>query len=213
MRKTPLAFVVVFAAGVIALLALATFEKRDEAFTLGVVPATPLHAKAGQTICQSPIDVPAQFDRAELTRADGTTIAGRVNDARTHRPMRAPVPEGSRIEVCVEGPVSVLGNAAPASRSSEARRNGRDTEADMAVVFDRAESTSLLALIPDVVERASLFHGAWVKPWLVGLLGVLLLTAFPLLLGVALRESSRPSAPVRPRAEPPPRIPSARERG
>ena len=64
-------------------------------------------------------------------------------------------------------------------------------KADLSVVFFRNESKSLLALASDVVERASLFHGAWVKPWLVGLLGVLRVTAFPLLLSAALRDSSR----------------------
>jgi hypothetical protein len=191
MRRPWLVFAAVFAAGVVALLAFAVFQKRDEAFTLGVAPALTVHAKAGQTLCQTPIDVPAEFDRAQLSLADGTVRAGTVRDARTHAPIEAPVPEGSRVEVCVDGPATVLGNAALATRSSEAVRDGKPLEADLSVVFFRNESQSVLALIPDVIERASLFHGAWVKPWGVGLLAVLLLTAFPLLLVVALRESSR----------------------
>jgi hypothetical protein len=191
MSRPVLVFAAVFAAGVLALLCFAVFEKRDEAFTLGVAPVTPLDAKTGQAICQTPIDVPAEFDRAQVTLADGTTTNAHVRDARTHQPMEPPVPEGRRIEVCIEGPVTVLGNAALASRSSEARRNAKPIDADVAVVFYRDESKTLLALVPDVLERASLFHGAWVKPWLMGLLGVLLLTAFPLLLGAAIRESSR----------------------
>jgi hypothetical protein len=191
MPRPALVFAAVFGAGVIALIAFAALEKRDEAFTLGVAPATPLEAKAGQTLCQTPIDVPAEFDRAQVTLADGAMAEARVRDARMHAPIAPPVPEGRRVEVCLPGPVSVLGNAALASRSSEAVRDSEPLNADLSVVFFRNDSTSLLALVPDVVERASLFHGAWVKPWLLGLLGVLLLTAFPLLLGVALRESSR----------------------
>lgn len=191
MPKPGVVFAAVFAAGVIALLGFAVFEQRGEAFTLGVAPAIPLEAKADQAICQTPIDVPAQFDRAQVTLADGTTADSRVRDARTHAPLAPPVAEGRRVEVCVNGPATVLGNAALASRSSAARRDGRPLKADLSVVFFRNEGKSLLSLVPDIVERASLFHGAWVKPWLVGLLGLLLLTAFPLLLGVALRESSQ----------------------
>jgi len=176
---------------VIALLAFAALERRDEAFTLGVAPALTVPAKAGHTLCQTPIDVPAEFDRAQLTMADGTPANGRVRDARTHAAIEPPVAEGRRVEVCIQGPATVLGNAPLASRSSRAVSGGRPVKADLSVVFFRGDSRSLVALLPDVVERASLFHGAWVKPWLVGLLGVLLLTAFPLLLGAALRESSR----------------------
>lgn len=191
MRRPVLVFAAVFAAGVVALLAFAVLEKRTEAFTLGVAPVTPLEARAAQVICQTPIDVPAEFDRAVVTLADGTTKDARVGDARTHQPAERPVPEGRRVEVCVEGPVTVLGNAPQASRSSGAVRNGRPIKADVAVVFTRTEGRSLLALVPDVLERASLFHGSWVKGWVLGLLGALLLTAFPLLLAAALRESSR----------------------
>jgi hypothetical protein len=191
MSRPVLVFAAVFACGVIALLAFAALEKRDEAFTLGVASALTVQAEAGQTLCQTPIDVPAEFDRAQLTLADGTPANGRVRDAVTHAAIEPPVAEGRRVEVCIQGPATVLGNAPLASRSSQAVRAGRPAKADLSVVFFRSHSRSLLALLPDVVERASLFHGAWVKPWVVGLLGVLLLTAFPLLLGAALRESSR----------------------
>jgi hypothetical protein len=191
MPRPTIVFTAVFVAGLIVLLAFAVFEKRDEAFTLGVSPALPIHANAGQTLCQTPIDVSAEFDRAQLTLADGTVAAGRVRDARTQAAVGAPVAEGRRVEVCITGPAEVLGNAAPASRSSHAVRDGKPLESDLSIVFVRNESTSLLALSGDILERASLFHGSWVKPWLMGVLGLLLLTAFPLLLGAALRESSR----------------------
>ena len=190
-RSPRAVFAAVFAAGLIVLLAFALLERREEAFTLGVVPAVPLAAGAGQTICQGAIDVPAEFDRAQVTLADGSTADGSVRDARSGRPLDAPVPEGSRVEVCVEGPVGVLGNATAASRSSAARLDGKPMQADLAVVFMRSDARSLAALVPDVLERASLFHGGWVKPWLLGLLALLLVTAFPLLLAAGLRESSR----------------------
>ena len=195
MSRPGVLFAAVFAAGVIALLAFAAFDQRDQAFTLGVAPVAPLKARAAQVICQTPIDVPAEFDHAVVTLADGTTMDARVGDARTHQPMEPPVPEGRRIEVCVEGPVTLLGNVPEASRSSEARRNAKPIQGDVAVTFVRDGSRSVLSLVPDVLKRASLFHGAWVKPWLMGLLGVLLLTAFPLLLAAALRESSQAPAP------------------
>jgi hypothetical protein len=205
-------FTVVFALGVLALLAFATFETRDEAFTLGVAPALPLEAPAGKTLCQRPIDVPVPFDRAQVTLADGTAKEGLVRDARSGEPIRAPVREGRRIEVCIRGPATVLGNAELASRSSEAVVGDKPLKADMAVVFMRSESRSLLSLVPDVVSRASLFHGSWVKPWVVGFFGVLLLTAFPLLLAAALRESCESSGPSRHRARRRLRSPSARVR-
>ena len=191
MRSPLVSFGAVFGIGVVALLAFATLEKRDEAFTLGVAPALPIEAPAGKTLCQRPIDVPVAFDRAEVTLADGSVDEGVVRDARGGTPIRAPIGEGRRIQVCVRGPATVLGNAELASRSSEAVLNGKPLKSDVAVVFMRAESRSLLSLVPDIVSRASLFHGTWVRPWVVGLLGVMLLTAFPLLLAAALRDSSR----------------------
>jgi hypothetical protein len=191
MRSPLVTFGAVFGIGVVALLAFATLEKRDEAFTLGVAPALPIEAPAGKTLCQRPIDVPVAFDRAEVTLADGSVDEGVVRDARGGAPIPAPIGEGRRIQVCVRGPATVLGNAELASRSSEAVLGGKPLKSDMAVVFMRAESRSLLSLVPDIVSRASLFHGSWVRPWVLGVLGVLLLTAFPLLLAAALRESSR----------------------
>jgi hypothetical protein len=192
MPKPTVVFAALFAAGVVALVVFALTERRDEAFTLGVGPALPLAVPAGKTLCQGPIDVPAEFDRAEVTPAEpGATPDVVVRDARTHRRIEPPVHEGRRIEVCVEGRATVLGNSELAARSSEARLDGRSIQADISVSFKRAESRSMLELAPAIITRAALFHGSWVKPWVLGLLGVLLLTAFPLLLGVALRESSR----------------------
>lgn len=186
-----LVFMAVFATGLLTLLAFALLERRTEAFTLGVAPAMPLEVPAGKTICQRPIDVPATFDRAEVRRADGTVAEAVVRDLRTGRPLGSPVTEGRRIEVCIEGPATVLGNVAVATRSSRALLDGKSLPADMAVVFVRGESESLLELAPAIVERASLFHGSWVQPWVMAALGVLLLAGLPLLLGLALWQSVR----------------------
>jgi hypothetical protein len=209
MSRPVAVFGAVFAAGLVALLAFAVLEKRDQAFTLGVSPAAPLVAHKGQTICQRPIDVPADFRgvglilsppgvRASIEVRDATTGTrlasgnGRASGAGVFTTsLDREVPEGSRIDLCIHGPVSVFGNAPLATRSSEALLDGKPLHADIAAVFRRSNSASLLQLTGDVLERASLFHGSWVKPWLMGLLGLLLLTAFPLLLGAALRESSR----------------------
>jgi hypothetical protein len=180
MSRPVLAFTAVFAAGLLALLAFATLERRQEAFTLGVTPSGPVEVPAGKTICQGPVDVPTSFQRAVVSLADGTTEDGDVRELRD-----------GRIEVCVTGPATVLGNVGVASRSTSARIDGKPVEMDMAVVFVRAEPRRLLSLVPDVVSRAALFHGGWVKPWLVAVLGALLLTAFPLLLAAALHEIAR----------------------
>ena len=208
MSRPLVVFGAVFAAGVIALLAFAVLERRDQAFTLGVVPASALEAHRGQTICQQPIDVPAGFQRVRLYLEPRKRASVRVRDATTSQTLASgagradergaftaaldhEVPEGSRIALCLPGPITVGGNAPLAARSSSARLDGKSMDADVAVVFMRQDSASLLQLSGDVLERASLFHGSWVKPWVMGLLALLLLTAFPLLLGVALRESSR----------------------
>jgi hypothetical protein len=208
MSRPLVVFGAVFATGVIALLAFAVLERRDQAFTLGVAPASALEAHRGQTICQQPIDVPAGFQRVRLYLGPGERASVQVRDATTSQTLASgagrvdeqggftatldrEVPEGSRIALCLPGPVTVGGNAPLAARSSSARLDGKSMDADVAAVFLRQDSVSLLGLTGDILERASLFHGSWVKPWLMGLLGVLLLTAFPLLLGAALRESSR----------------------
>ena len=208
MSRPLLVFGAVFAAGVIALFVFAVVERRDQAFTLGVVPASALEAHGGQTICQRPIDVSADFQRVRLYLLPRERASVQVRDAATSRTLASgagradeqgaftvaldrEVPEGSRIALCLPGPITVGGNAPLAARSSSARLDGRSMDADVAVVFLRQDSASLLQLTGNVLERASLFHGSWVRPWVMGLLALLLLTAFPLLLGVALRESSR----------------------
>ena len=60
----------------------------------------------------------------------------------------------------------------------------------MTVVFLTDERHSMLAQLPDVFERASVFRPGWVGPWVFWLLMALTLIGVPLLLARALADSS-----------------------
>jgi hypothetical protein len=212
-RSAVIAFAAVFALGVVALVAVAGLERRSEAFTLGVIPAAPLEVRGGGTVCQLPIDVPESFDEIRfqvgthrrtgppltVTVRDPATdlvqaralVAGGYPDVSTLGATVSPVRAGRTVAVCIRNDgrhrIALYGNATPASRSSNAYLEGRDTGADISLVFIRPESASLLTLVPDMVDHGSLFHGGWVGAWTFWALIPALLLGLPALLLVALR--------------------------
>jgi hypothetical protein len=101
------------------------------------------------------------------------------------------VHQGQRVAVCLstDGPRPALlyGNAALAARGTSAFLDGRRLNSDVALVFNRTEPRSLLALAPEVVDRAALFHGSLSAPWVLWVLAALLVLALPALLALALR--------------------------
>jgi hypothetical protein len=89
--------------------------------------------------------------------------------------------------------VGLRGGAPQAARASTARVEGQPVPADLTLVFLRAEASSALSLVPEMFERATLFHPGWVGAWTFWALLVLVGAGVPLLLwfalGAALRES------------------------
>jgi hypothetical protein len=215
-KAAVIAFLAVFALGIGALLLVAGLERRSEAFTLGVARAGPLEVPRGGTACQLPINVPETFDRVgfqvgtfgrtgpplRVIVRDATTdrlvaagsIQGGYPDVSTLAVTLPRVKAGSTVAVCVRNRgrrrIALYGNATAASRSSNAYVNGTDTGADISFVFTRPERASLLALVPDMIDHASVFHGDWIGSWTFWVLIAALLLVLPALLVVALRTAA-----------------------
>jgi len=168
--------------------------------------------KHGDRACQAPLQPPegATFDRVGFFVATygrpGPAIAVHVADADTGRRLgegrlaggypdlltdkEHVVPVG-RIEtdaplrVCFanEGPrrVAIIGQPGVASPSTSATIDGQAAETDLTVNL-RTEDRSLIALLPDIAERASLFRAGWVTPVAYLLLAIAILIGAPLLL-------------------------------
>ncbi len=213
-------FALVFALGVAALLFIGLVERRSEAFTLGVVPAIPTYVGAGHTLCQSPVDVAEDFTALRLTvaapvvssdparvdvvalprgrRLASGVLHGGYPSRMTTATVRLPrVRSGERVRVCVRtsrrGGLLVFGNASAAVRGSSASLDGRRRKGDIDLVFLREHRTSVIETLGEIARRASLFHGGWAGPWTIWALALLMLTAFPVLLGLALaRAGERP---------------------
>jgi hypothetical protein len=221
-RRLPLiAFAAVFVLGVVGLLAVAALDERRLAFTLGVQPAqVAVVLQPGDIACQGPIDVPADADsvkfevgtfgapgpRLEVLTPRGEaggrgSVPGGYRDRAIVSASPNGIDSGQRIAVCVRNAgrrqVSLWGGVAGAARTSKLLVDGRDAQTDLALVFEREESRSMLSALGDVFERAALFHPSWVSAGLLWALAVLLLTALPVALVLALRTaldsySSRP---------------------
>jgi hypothetical protein len=100
---------------------------------------------------------------------------------------------GDGLAVCLsnrgERPVAIYGNADAASRTSTAYLGSRLLGVDMNLVFE-GNSRPLAALVPRMLDRASLFRAAVVGPWLYVALGALLVLLVPALLLAALRDAT-----------------------
>lgn len=211
MPRPSSAFVVVFAAGLVLLFILASLERRAEAFTLGVAPASPLTVLPGAQVCQRSIDPPAAFDRVRLeVGSKGSRppvfLARLISNHRVLARDPSSRTIGGRIavvaqmgEVSTDRPVSfclrntgrraltVYGNVGAAHPASSAFLKGKDIDYDLDLRFFRAEEKTMLSLAGEIVSRAALFRGEWIRPWGVWLVAVLLIIAFPLLLVRGLR--------------------------
>jgi hypothetical protein len=205
--------------GVLGLLVAAVTDKRHLAFSLAVRPSQPgILIQPGQSICQRGIDVEQPFDSVSLLLATyfqpGPRLDMRVTDSRSGRLLAAGVlPDGypdSKVSVTkLGGTVPAGGRATLCVRNAGARKvalfsgpysdnapstgaiDGRYVSYDLLVDFVRSKPRSTLSLIPDVFERASLFHPAWVGAWTFWVLGGLLLFGVPLLLLRALSSAER----------------------
>jgi hypothetical protein len=205
---------------VIGLIATMATDERGLAFTLGVRPtqvATVL--KAGGEACQRPIDVSADADSVEfqvgtfhrpgppievaVRNASGSIgnarAPGGYHDNSRQRVRVGEIKNGERIAVCIRNlgrsRLALYGGPFQAARTSALFLDGRPQAADMTLIFHREPSQSMLTLLPNVFERAALFHPGWVGAWLFWLLAAAVACGVPVLLGLAM-SSAETAAPA-----------------
>ena len=220
MRRRPeLVLWASLALAVVVLVVVGLATVRDDAFTLGVTPgvvAAVLYP--GDRACQELIDVPEDFSEVELQlgtfrragapleisvhdRAGAGPVLGRGRlpggypDVSRQRVAVGEVAAGQRVAVCAEsvgGPkVAIYGNAGAAAPDSPLRLRGRRVNRDLTLVFYEADGRSLIAEVPAMFDRASLFRSGWIGPWTYWLLALAAVTLVPFALGRALRGLSR----------------------
>jgi hypothetical protein len=214
MRRAATVFSAVVLAGLVTVIVVGATHQPSEAFSLGVGSRAPvLQVRAGDELCQRPIEPVHGFERISLTlgsnRRPGPEVRVEVRDASGGRMLGVGTLPGGwpdvsaqtvdvgtierdgRIVVCLRNlsshPFAPYGESGLANRSSAAYRNERRLEADVSMIFIRDREASVLSFVPDMVDRASLFHGEWVGAWTVWLVLALVALAVPALLVVALR--------------------------
>ena len=217
------AALVAFVVGVLGLLVVAVTNQRHLAFSLAVRASQPgILIQPGQSICQRAIDVEQPFDSVTLLLATyfqpGPRLEMRVTDSRSGRVLatgvlpdgypdgkksvarlRRTVPAGGRATLCVRNTgarkVALFSGPYSDNAPSTGAIDGRYISYDLLVDFERSKSRSTLSLIPDVFERASLFHPAWVGAGTFWVLAGLLLFGVPVLLLRALASAEAGEGP------------------
>jgi len=216
-RAGAIALLATAALGLLALMGVAALDKRDLAFTIGVVPTTPAaKLRPGQTVCQTNITVPTAFTRVRVRAGSpggpGQPLAIGVRRFPSNRSLTSGrlaggypyatelsarvgrVAAGQRISVCLTNAgqrrEEVWGNSSVASLPTQAWLGRRVLPTDVTLVFLTDGSRSMLSQLPDVFDRASVFRPGWVGPWVYWLLTALALVGAPLLLARALADSA-----------------------
>jgi hypothetical protein len=211
-RAAIAAFAIVVVCALAGVVAVALTDDRDLAFTLGVRPSqAAVVLEPGERACQRPIDTSAEarsvifkagtFRRpgpglgveaktAGGARATGAVPGGYADLSWQTARLDRPIPAGRRIEVCIvnrgDRRVALFGGPALAARTSAVHVGKRALPTDIALVFDRGDGRSALALIPTAFERASLWHPGWAGEWLFWVLLGALIAGVPLLLAAGL---------------------------
>ncbi len=218
MSRAAMALFGIALAGLLALTAVAAGEKRDLAFSLPVGAVGPT-AKIwpGETACQRPITAQEDFEavqlqvgsgrRAELSVAavplpDGgprlaaTRIAFPPGRSDVTVELGRTVPQEARFALCMrnvgQGVVALYGARARADDGSAVYQGGRRENADLALVFLRDESRSVLSQVPDIFQRAALFRPGLVGAWTFWVMLIAVALGVPALLAAALRRSVEP---------------------
>lgn len=213
MRSAVVALVATAVAGLITLAVVGEADKRKLAFTLGVVPAqVAAELRPDATVCQRPVAVSTEFAHIRFgigtfgrigepldvevralpggrVLASGTLPAG-YGDSTQQSVEVGTVRAPRQVEVCITNrgarKSAIYGGVTAAAPNTEAYVGGGPTGSDLSLVFDRSEERTMLATVPDIFERASLFRPGWVGGWTFWLLAALLLIGVPALLSVAL---------------------------
>lgn len=214
-RSAQIAVLGLCAAVVVALAVGAAGDRSDAAFSLGVGPQQALAITASTPLCQDSILVPADFDSVQLAlgtyKRPGPPLEVVVNragrdvasgvlapgyaDGQPQTVRVGKVSEGDSIRVCMSvqrgSKVAVYGGPGAAAFGTAARREGEDKVLDFDVALRfYGEKHSLLAQIPTMFERASLFRPGWVTPTTYWLLLVLVVLAVPWLLARAVARAA-----------------------
>jgi hypothetical protein len=129
--------------------------------------------------------------------ARGRLGAGTRDDRPARVGLRPEVPQGTRFDLCFRNvgarPVAFYGGPSGSDAIGAAYLDGKRVDGDMHLVFLRPEPRSALSLLPEMLERATLF-----KPggaWLLWALLALVAAGVPLLLAAALRGALRDAGP------------------
>jgi hypothetical protein len=162
----------------------------DDTSAVTFNPGTP-HAEPGPAIV-----VTVRDSYSQKTLSTGRLAAGFSPRKAQTVQLSPPVKANSQVDVCFRdvGPGKTLlfgdtelGSAHPSNSTSVASVDGHPLlTQDIAMVFPRAKPKSVLALVPEIFRRASLFRPGFVGPWVYWLLAALILVAAPLLLARAL---------------------------
>ncbi len=151
----------------------------------------------------NPADTPAELE-VSVWDAEGERRLARAAGAPPVPPEGTTPPPAQRVDVgelSVDGPVRVCfenrgdgqvdlwGSTDIASGPTTATIDGTPPAADIALTLEWANARSMLSLLPEMADRASLFHARWLSPVAYAVLALLVLVAVPALLVGALRSA------------------------
>ena len=203
-------FAVVFLVGLAAVAVVGLIERSSLVYSDGVNRAVvAAELETGDRACQAPMRVPAgaTFDhvgfqavtygmpgpplRVEvLDDASGDRLAvGRLDAGYPDLAQRSVevgrVRTDDALRVCFvnegAGTVAIIGQIGIASPPTSGTLNGTPIDKDLTVSL-RTDERSLLAWLPDMAERASVFRAGWVSPVVYLLLGLGIVVVAPVLL-------------------------------
>jgi hypothetical protein len=218
-------FLVVLGAGFVLLVAIALADRRG--FRLRVPSDSQVLVRPGQERCSGiirppgagadrvrfwarasgagptpPIVVFVRRSRTAQALADGTAGAGPAGP-RTVR-LRGSVAGSRKVVGCFYNagavPADLLPPPGTPTRVTVERSDALADYADIGLELGRSDDRSLLALLPDAFDRASLFRPGWVRGWTYWLLLVALVIGVPVLLSRALASASDEEEPDSSRA-------------
>ncbi|MDX6675779.1 MAG: hypothetical protein QOH11_3197 [Solirubrobacteraceae bacterium] len=154
-------------------------------------------ARASDTEPTPPIVVFVRRSRTAQTLADGTAEGGPAGVRTVH--LRGSVAGSRKVVACFlnagASAAVLLPPPGTPTRVTVERSAGLADYADVALELNRSDNRSVLALLPDAFDRASLFRPGWVGAWTYWLLLVALVIGVPVLLSRALASASDEDEP------------------